>query len=205
MKYIHYSRWHSWLRHRRHAVKKIIAGVGILCSILVATNSDAVGKWPYNIFGDGIYDKKLSHLEPKKFTGIEQWLNTSKPIDIKSLRGKVVLINFWTFSCYNCRATLPALVDWDKKFRSKGLVIIGIHSPEFESDKRISSIQKAIARHGITYPVPVDNQLQTWDNYRNSCWPAFYFINKYGKVVRALCGEHNYSATEHYLAQLLSE
>ncbi|MDI9314342.1 MAG: cytochrome c biogenesis protein/redoxin [Hydrotalea sp.] len=194
----------NWLPKNNHVVKKILGGLIILSAMLIATNVYAAENRPAVTFGDGVYDKPLSFTAPD-FVGIQQWLNVDKPWAMGDLRGKVVVINFWTYSCINCQHTLPAVVGWHKKYRNRGLVIIGVHSPEFESDKPIASIQAAINRHGITYPVAVDNKLQTWDNFRNGCWPAFYFINKYGRVVRAICGEHDYTATDQYIAKLLAE
>ncbi|HXU94634.1 MAG TPA: cytochrome c biogenesis protein DipZ, partial [Gallionella sp.] len=117
-----------------------------------------------------------------EFIDIETWLN-SPPLTMKSLRGKVVLIDFWTYSCVNCVRTLPYLTDWDRKYRDMGLVIVGVHSPEFEFEKKTVNVQTAIAQYGIRYPVAQDNQLSTWVNFDNRYWPAHYLIDRQGQVV----------------------
>ena len=134
--------------------------------------------------------------------GIKTWLN-SPPLTLQSLQGKVVLIDFWTYSCINCVRTLPILTEWDKKYRDKGLVIIGIHSPEFEFEKKLENVQAAIAQHAIQYPVALDNQFTTWLNFKNRYWPAHYLINQEGKVVYTHFGEGKYAVTENNIRFLL--
>ena len=200
----------QWLPKNNRLVKKILGGIILLSSVLIATE----------VYADEVIDHSrptmaipVNHTPygaPLNFpiqetVGITQWLNVAQPISLSSLKGNVVIVNFWTYSCYNCVNTIPAIVGWDKKYRDKGLSIVSVHTPEFESDKRIASIQNAIKKHGILYPVAVDNEAKTWDAYHNNCWPAFYFVNKKGQVVKAICGEHNYTATERYIAQLLAE
>src|SRR5574340_896336 len=126
-----------------------------------------------------------------EFTGIEAWQN-SPPLTMKELQGKVVLIDFWTYSCINCVRTLPYLTDWDRKYREMGLVIVGVHSPEFEFEKKPANVRDAIAQHGIRYPVALDNQLSTWVNFSNRYWPAHYLIDRQGSVVYTHFGEGKY-------------
>jgi thiol-disulfide isomerase/thioredoxin len=128
--------------------------------------------------------------------GIEQWIN-SPPLNIKSLHGQVVLINFWTFACYNCQNTLPYFNQWYDKYHDKGLVIIGIHSPEFEYESNLSNVQNAVIKDGIKYPVALDNHFTTWRNYQNKYWPARYLIDKKGNVVYSHFGEGDYEKTEN--------
>ncbi len=142
-----------------------------------------------------------SYAAPE-FADIEAWLN-SKPLTMQSLKGKVVLIDFWTYSCINCVRTLPYLTDWDRKYRDMGLVIVGVHSPEFEFEKKLDNIKSAIAQHGIHYPVALDNTLSTWVNFQNRYWPAHYLINKEGKVVYTHFGEGEYDVTENNIRYLL--
>jgi thiol-disulfide isomerase/thioredoxin len=137
-----------------------------------------------------------------EFADIDAWLN-SKPLTMQSLKGKVVLIDFWTYSCINCVRTLPYLTDWDKKYRDRGLVIVGVHSPEFEFEKKPDNVKAAIAQHGIRYPVALDNQLSTWLNFHNGYWPAHYLINQEGKVVYTHFGEGDYDVTENNIRYLL--
>lgn len=134
--------------------------------------------------------------------GIEAWLNT-EPLTMQDLKGKVVLIDFWTYSCINCVRTLPYITDWDKKYREHGLVMIGVHSPEFEFEKKLENVQDAIAEHRIQYPVALDNQFTTWLNYKNRYWPAHYLIDKQGNVVYTHFGEGKYAVTENNIRYLL--
>jgi cytochrome c biogenesis protein CcdA/thiol-disulfide isomerase/thioredoxin len=136
------------------------------------------------------------------FTGISDWLN-SKPLTMQDLRGKVVLVDFWTYSCINCVRTLPYITSWYAKYHDKGLVIVGVHSPEFEFEKKIDNIKTALAKYGIQYPVAVDNDLATWNNFHNRFWPAHYLIDKNGNVVYTHFGEGRYGITEHNIRYLL--
>lgn len=133
-----------------------------------------------------------------------EWIN-SKALTIKQLRGKVVLIDFWTYTCINCIRTLPYLKDWDKKYREKGLVIIGVHTPEFEFEKNIANVIKAVKDFGIEYPVMQDNNYATWQAYDNHYWPAKYFIDKNGKIRLTHFGEGEYDKSEQMIQTLLSE
>lgn len=113
------------------------------------------------------------------------WLNTDRPLTLDSLRGRVVLLNFWTFTCYNCTSTVPALVDLDARFRVRGLVVIGMHDPEFppsggEHDR--ANVQSALVRHGITYPNAQDNDHATWNLYGIRYWPSFVLIDRKGNI-----------------------
>lgn len=148
--------------------------------------------------------KKL--LAPEIIQGGE-WFNLSdgKPLTIASLKGKVVLIDFWTYSCINCQRTLPYLKQWWKKYHDKGLVIIGVHSPEFEFEKNPRNVEKAIADFGIKYPVAQDNDFSTWRAYDNKYWPAKYFIDKDGYIRYSHFGEGDYDQNEQVIQQLLAE
>jgi cytochrome c biogenesis protein CcdA/thiol-disulfide isomerase/thioredoxin len=139
--------------------------------------------------------------------GITTWLNTpgDAPIDLKSLRGKVVLIDFWAYSCINCQRAAPHLVDWDKTYRDKGLVTIGIHTPEYAFEKEEANVVSGAADLGITYPIAMDNSFSTWTNYRNRYWPAHYLIDKQGVVRHIKFGEGDYANTEKLIRQLLSD
>lgn len=134
--------------------------------------------------------------------GIDAWIN-SEPLTINQLRGKVVLIDFWTYSCINCIRTLPYLNDWYQRYHDKGLVIIGVHTPEFDFEKDLNNVQKAVLRDGIKYPVALDNHFTTWSNYFNIFWPAHYLINQNGKIVYRHFGEGEYAITENNIRYLL--
>lgn len=131
-----------------------------------------------------------------------QWIN-SQPLRISDLRGKVVLIDFWTYSCINCIRTFPYLKSWYEKYHSKGLEIIGIHTPEFEFEKDFSNVSHAVNTNGIKYPVFLDNDFVTWQKYENRYWPAHYLINKKGEVVYQHFGEGEYATTENNIRFLL--
>ncbi len=137
-----------------------------------------------------------------KLVGIETWLN-SPSLSLSGLEGKVVLVDFWTYSCINCVRTLPYLEDWDKKYRDMGLVIIGVHSPEFEFEKNIDNVKAAVEQYGIRYPVALDNNLDTWVSFENRYWPAHYLINRNGQVVYIHAGEGDYDITENNIRYLL--
>jgi thiol-disulfide isomerase/thioredoxin len=137
-----------------------------------------------------------------EFKGIAGWINT-KPLTMQSLRGKVVLVDFWTYSCINCLRTLPHLETWDQKYRKDGLVIVGVHSPEFKFEKDQKNIATAIQKYRIRYPVANDNGLETWANFGNQYWPAEYLIDRNGKVVYASFGEGEYDVTENNIRALL--
>jgi cytochrome c biogenesis protein CcdA/thiol-disulfide isomerase/thioredoxin len=130
------------------------------------------------------------------------WINT-KPLTIEQLRGKVVLIDFWTYSCINCLRTLPHLKAWDATYRKQGLVIIGVHTPEFAFEHVASNVRAAVQRLGIKYPVMQDNRFKTWDNYSNQYWPAEYLIDKTGHVRHTHFGEGQYGETELLIRRLL--
>lgn len=134
--------------------------------------------------------------------GITAWIN-SHPLQLSDLKGKVVLIDFWTYSCINCIRTLPYLKDWYAKYHDQGLVIIGIHTPEFDFEKELANVKAAVIQDGILYPVALDNKFVTWQNFKNSYWPAHYLINKKGEVVYTHFGEGAYEVTENNIRFLL--
>ena len=131
-----------------------------------------------------------------------QWFN-SAPLSLRQLRGKVVLIDFWTYSCINCLRTLPQLEAWDARYRDKGLVIVGVHTPEFAFEYKASNVKSAIERYGVRYPVVQDNNYATWNAYSNQYWPAEYLIDKRGHVRHAHFGEGEYGKTEKLIRRLL--
>lgn len=132
------------------------------------------------------------------------WFN-SEPLTIEQLRGKVILIDFWTYTCINCQRTLPYLRDWNEKYKDKGLVIIGVHAPEFEFEKSPKNVAMAIKDFGLTYPIVQDNDFATWRAYRNRYWPAKYFIDKDGNVRYTHFGEGKYNESEEVIQRLLKE
>jgi len=136
--------------------------------------------------------------------GATQWLN-SQPLTNEQLRGKVVLVDFWTYSCINCIRTLPYVRAWAEKYKDQGLVVIGVHAPEFAFEKNIGNVQRAIRNFEITYPVAVDNDFRIWRAFRNSYWPAFYFVDAEGKVRHHQFGEGDYKKAEEVIQDLLAD
>jgi cytochrome c biogenesis protein CcdA/thiol-disulfide isomerase/thioredoxin len=139
------------------------------------------------------------------FTGITTWLNTpgDKPITLKSLRGKVVLVDFWTYSCINCQRSLPHVEAWYSRYHAAGLDVIGVHTPEFAFEHVVSNIVAASHQLGVHYPIAVDNNYKTWDAYSNQYWPAEYLIDATGQVRHVEFGEGDYGATESLIRNLL--
>jgi|SRR5690606_26167185 len=145
-----------------------------------------------------------SQGQAPEFTGIEKWLN-SEPLTMQQLKGKVVLVDFWTYSCINCIRTLPHVKSWYDKYKDQGLVVIGVHTPEYPFERSTGNVQSAIKRLGIPYPVAQDNQYATWKAYNNRYWPAVYLSNKKGRIVYQHFGEGSYQETEATIRALLAE
>lgn len=139
-----------------------------------------------------------------EFVRLENWIN-SKPLTKEGLKGKVVLIDFWTYSCINCIRTQPYLKAWDELYRESGLVIIGMHAPEFAFEKIPANVEKAVREAGIKYPVALDNDFATWAAYENQYWPASYLVDAEGQVRRFHAGEGEYKETEDAIRALLRE
>ncbi|WP_439364885.1 redoxin domain-containing protein [Bradyrhizobium sp. DASA03005] len=137
------------------------------------------------------------------FAGITNWFN-SKPLSIADLRGKVVLVDFWTYGCVNCVNTLPHVTELYAKYRDRGLVVVGVHTPEFPFERSAANVQAALKRHGITYPVAQDNESKTWNAYRNQYWPAQYIVDQSGKIVFQHAGEGRYDEIDRTVARLLN-
>jgi len=143
-----------------------------------------------------------------EFDGIEKWLNTPQGQALtmrEDLRGKVVLIDFWTYTCINCIRTLPHVTGWYEKYKDQGFVVVGVHTPEFEFEKKTDNVLDAMAKYNINYPVAQDNDFVTWQAYSNQYWPAKYLIDAQGQVRYAHFGEGKYEETEEAIKKLLSE
>jgi thiol-disulfide isomerase/thioredoxin len=137
------------------------------------------------------------------FVGLGNWFN-SAPLNIADLRGKVVLVNFWTYGCSNCVNTLPHVTELYAKYRDRGLVVVGIHTPEFPFEHSAANVRAALKRHGITYPVAQDNDSRTWDAYHNQYWPSQYIVDQSGKIVFHHDGEGQYEQIDRTIAKLLN-
>jgi len=148
------------------------------------------------------------NLEKKELApeiiGISSWINSNE-LKLADLKGKVVVVDFWTYSCINCIRTLPYINEWYDKYKDDGLVIIGVHSPEFAFEKDLNNVKKAVKDYGIKYPVALDNDFATWQAYHNRYWPAKYFIDREGYLRHYHFGEGEYAESEQMIQQLLSE
>ena len=148
------------------------------------------------------YKSSQSAAAPELAPG--DWIN-SEPLKLEHLRGRVVLIEFWTFGCYNCRNTLPFIKDWNHRYREKGLTIIGVHSPEFDEERSVENLRRQISSLGISYPVVTDNDYKTWNAYKVEAWPTIFLLDKRGRIRWMHVGEGSYDATERLIQQLLAE
>ena len=140
------------------------------------------------------------------FSGIQQWLNTpgGQPVSLASLKGKVVLVDFWAYSCINCQRELPHVEAWDRAYASDGLEVVGVHTPEYAFEHVPSNVAAGVGRLGLTFPVALDNSYATWNAYDNQSWPAAYLIDASGQIRHVSIGEGDYSGEEQLIRQLLS-
>ena len=136
--------------------------------------------------------------------GATEWLN-GPPLTAEGLKGKVVLVDFWTYSCINCLRAIPYVQAWAAKYKDQGLVVIGVHAPEFAFEKNVNNVRKAVADLGITYPVAIDNNYAVWRAFNNEYWPAHYFIDAEGRIRHHHFGEGDYKGSERIIQQLLAE
>jgi cytochrome c biogenesis protein CcdA/thiol-disulfide isomerase/thioredoxin len=151
----------------------------------------------------GVTEQTQKYPQAPPLQGIAAWINTA-PLTPQRLRGKVVLIDFWTYSCINCLRTLPYLKSWDARYRKDGLVTVGVHSPEFAFEHSLGNVRAAVKRLGIHYPVALDNDFATWTAYQNQYWPADYLIDRSGRVRDVHFGEGAYAQTERDIRRLLA-
>jgi thiol-disulfide isomerase/thioredoxin len=135
----------------------------------------------------------------------EKWINSDKNLTLESLKGKVVLIEFWTFGCYNCKNTVPYINEWYEKYKSSGLEIIGIHCPEFDYERDFENVKEAVMELGIKYPVAIDNSFKNWYAYDVHAWPSMFVIDKKGEIRHFKRGEGGYKKTEQIISELLIE
>ncbi|HYE76441.1 MAG TPA: redoxin domain-containing protein [bacterium] len=140
-------------------------------------------------------------------TGIKGWLNTpeGEPLTAADLEGKVVLVHFWTRGCYNCVNTIPYVNKWYGRFKDDPFVLIGVHTPEFAAEKDRAALEQFLEKHGIAYPVAMDNDMATWDSFRNRYWPADYLFDARGRLVYAHIGEGQYGTMERKIADTLAK
>ena len=150
--------------------------------------------------GQGISD--LARSAPE--ISAQAWINT-EPKHLVDLTGKVTLLEFWTLGCYNCRNVEPHVKEWHRKYSDRGLVVIGVHSPETLAERDVATVKRYVREHGISYPVAIDGDFATWRRYGNSAWPAIYLIDRQGKIRFSHVGEGRYAETEREIETLLGE
>lgn len=216
-------------------IQQIFGVIMILTALAIFTNYDKVlqarlldsfpaySNFLYKLEGQESVKKQLDELKGKgnqtqtkktnllqnygpapEFVGINKWLN-SEPLTLSQLKGKVVLVDFWTYTCINCIRTLPYVTSWYDKYKDKGFVVIGVHTSEFEFEKKTENVLGAIKQYNIHYPVAQDNDYQTWRAYNNSYWPAEYLIDSKGIIRHVHFGEGEYDKTEIAIQDLIKE
>lgn len=183
------------------AVSALVAGLGLGGAVIpgLCTESDA----PAQPVPRAVAMTTEQSQTAPEFAGISNWFN-SQPLKLADLRGKVVVVDFWTYGCVNCVNTLPHVTALYAKYKDKGLVVVGVHTPEFPFERSASNVQAALKRHGITYPVAQDNDSKTWTAYSNQYWPAQYIVDQSGKIVFQHAGEGRYDEIERTVARLLN-
>ena len=202
--------------HRQNIIAAVML---IVVGAVVVATGYAKGWGPLGVLnvglsrltnGNGVRAVPLDKLadETKGATAPElsggTWIN-SDPLTLKSLRGRVVIVDFWTFGCYNCRNTLPSVKSWDARYREKGLTIIGVHTPELERERDVENVRREVAALGIQYPVVTDNDNAIWNAYRVEAWPTWFVLDKQGRVRWMHVGEGAYDETEQLIKKLLAE
>lgn len=188
------------MESRKYMLIGIVVGVVIVGATVYGTGLSKLLLRPFRSSAE--YKISESATAPELAGG--NWIN-SAPLKLKDLRGRVVLIEFWTFACYNCRNTVPFVKGWDDRYREKGLTIIGVHSPEFDEEKNIENLRREVTSLGITYPVVTDNDYQTWNAYKVEAWPTIFLLDKQGRIRWTHVGEGNYDDTEQRIQKLLAE
>lgn len=166
--------------------------------LAAATNSNSI----VGVEADNLITAKKAPAAPEFANG--DWIN-SEPLTLAKLRGQVVLVEFWTFGCYNCRNTLPSVKDWDARYRERGLTIVGVHTPETESEYKLESVRREVPALGIKYAVVTDNDYKTWNAYGVEAWPTIVALDKQGRIRWRHVGEGKHDETESVIKVLLSE
>ena len=213
----------QFLSKHTEQIRKVFGSLMIILAIALVFNwemlfQEKVAKWipSITIENNPVVQKQLQNApaisataanlpnegKAPELTGITGWINTP-PLTLSGLKGKVVLIDFWTYSCINCLRTLPYIEKWYDTYKDQGLVIIGVHTPEFEFEKDLQNVEEAAQRLGVKYPVALDNNYRTWIAYHNHYWPAHYLIDQDGNIRMEHFGEGGYIKTENAIRELL--
>jgi len=200
-----------------HRQSIIFGALLLIVLVAIVAFGYATGRGPLAVVSDGISrltsggqmipsrsltEETKAPAAPEIAGGV--WIN-SEPLMLKSLHGRVVLIEFWTFACYNCRNTLPSLKKWDAQYREQGLTIIGVHTPELDFERDIDQLRREVSKLGIKYPVVTDQDYSTWKAYRVEAWPTLFLLDKQGRVRWTHVGEGFYDETEQMIKKLLAE
>ena len=200
-----------------HRQSIIFGSLLLIVLVAIVASGYATGQGPLGVLsmaisrltaGEQMIPSRSLMEETKAPTAPEissgQWIN-SEPLTLQSLHGRVVLIEFWTFACYNCRNTLPSVKKWDAQYRDKGLTIIGVHTPEQDYESNVDNLRREVAGLGIKYPVVTDNDYSKWKAYDVEAWPTLFLLDKQGRVRWTHVGEGAYAETEEAIKKLLAE
>jgi len=185
---------------RKNLLIGIVVAIVVVAGLSYATGITKLLLSPFGASAE--YKTSESATAPELASG--EWIN-SQPLKLNDLRGRVVLIEFWTFGCINCRNTLPFVKNWQYRYREKGLTVIGVHSPEFEEERDVEHLRREVTSLGIRYPVVTDNDYQTWNAYKVDAWPTVFLLDKQGRIRRMRVGEGDYDETEKLIQKLLAE
>ena len=185
---------------RQNLLIGIVVGLVIVAALTYVTGLTSRLLAPFGHTAE--YESSESATAPELAAG--DWIN-SEPLKLNDLRGRVVLIEFWTFGCYNCRNTLPHIKDWNNRYGEKGLTVIGVHSPEFAEERIPENLRRQVLSLGIRYPVVSDNDYRTWNAYKVEAWPTIFLLDKQGRIRWMRVGEGDYDEAERLIQTLLAE
>ena len=189
------------MERRQNMLIGIVVGVVIVGALVYVTGLTKQLLSPFRS-SSAIYKSSEAATAPDLASG--DWIN-SEPIKLKDLRGRVVLVEFWTFGCYNCRNTLPFVKSWHERYHDKGLTVIGVHSPEFDDERKVENLRREVTSLGIRYAVVTDNDYQTWNAYHVEAWPTTFLLDKQGRIRWMHVGEGDYDEAERLIQKLLDE
>jgi thiol-disulfide isomerase/thioredoxin len=189
------------MERRKNMLIGIVVAIAIVAVSVYATGFSKQLLTPF--FGSSTaFKSSESAAAPDLASG--NWIN-SEPLKLKDLRGRVVLVEFWTFGCINCRNTLPFIKGWHERYQDKGLTVVGVHSPEFVEERDVEKVRSEVASLGIRYPVVTDNDYQTWNAYNVEAWPTMFLLDRQGRIRWKHVGEGSYDESERMIQQLLAE